>query len=71
MSQDSFYLKKYLKYKAKYLELINIIGGGKGVCVECAWDEYLDKKDKCKEFKKGESKKICKCGHAESEHKDK
>ena len=30
MSTDDMYFQKYLKYKAKYIELKNNIGGAKG-----------------------------------------
>ena len=71
MSLDSFYLEKYLKYKAKYLELKNIIGGGKGACNDCDWD---DEKVKCTAFKPRSKakadKKYCVCGHADEKHQD-
>ena len=67
MSLDSFYLEKYLKYKAKYLELKNIIGGGTGACNSCAWDD-----DICLAYTPAKNnKKYCVCGHAPENHQDK
>ena len=53
------YKEKYLKYKAKYLDLkaqLNIVGGGK--CEKCS----------CKGFTKGSKLTDCKCGHGRGSH---
>ncbi len=51
------YYKKYLKYKAKYLELKNQIGEGKGNCSKCT----------CGMYNKSKSG-VCMCGHREGDH---
>ena len=61
MSLDSFYLEKYLKYKAKYLELKNIIGGADRPCYEpgCV----------CKNYRvPAGTRGTCVCKHFNSKH---
>jgi hypothetical protein len=54
------YYKKYLKYKAKYLELQAQLEGGAGACSsrDCG----------CKKYRPKPNAKGCKCGHPISKH---
>jgi hypothetical protein len=59
------YYKKYLKYKAKYLELQSQIGLGRGKCNKC---------EKCENWKGAGKDNKClntRCGHLYRDHNKK